>query len=123
MIIWIDEFHNNYHIGTINDSKIMACMIIAFAAHIWFCLSLVLFFSIVLYRVVANRGTTLIHSDSGATNRLSKQELQEKVTEYMTRITVLCLSGLFVSVFCMLCWIILIGLDEVTKGYLRFCWW
>eukprot|EP00483_Globobulimina_turgida_P012989 UN13013 len=122
MVIWIDEFHNNYHYGSINDTKILACMVIAFAAHVWFCLSLVLFFSMVLYRVIQNKQTTLIHPSS-ATNRLSTSELQEKVSEYMTRITVLCLTGLFVSVCCMLFWIVLIGLQDVSDGYLRFCWW
>ena len=125
MIVWIDEFHTNYHVGAVNDERLIACMVIAFAVHIWFCLSLVLFFSIVLYRVVSTKGTTLImdSSSGGGSRSERKSELEEKIIEYMTRITVLCLSALFVTIFCMLMWLILVGLDGVNKGFLRFCWW
>ena len=125
MIVWIDEFHNHYHYGSANDKKIIACMVIAFAAHIWFCLSLVLFFSIVLYRVIQTKSTTLINSSSSSPTRSGKGgNLEEQVMEYMTRITVLTQSVLFMNIFCLLMWIILIGLeDNKGVGFLRFCWW
>ena len=27
MLVWIDEFHRHYHAGTVNDGKLMACMV------------------------------------------------------------------------------------------------
>jgi len=120
MLIWIDEFHTNYHLGTVDDSRLMACMVIAFAAHIWFCLCVVVFFSVVLHQVLVNRGTTLMGTGRHSP---SKQRLEEKVMEHMTRLTVLCCTSLFVTVFCMFLWTVLLGLEVVSAGFLRFCWW
>ena len=93
---------------------------IAFAAHIWFCLAVVLFFSLVLHQVLVARGTTLI---SSGRHSPSMQRIEEKVMEHMTRLTVLCLTSLFATVFCMLMWLVLLGLEVASAGFLRFCWW
>merc|ERR1719474_1473376 len=122
MCVWIDEFHTNYHLGSVNDTKIVACMVIAFASHIWFCLALIFFFSHVLFKVIQTRTVSLIDSTTSS-DRLSKSVLEEKVTTYITRMTVLCFAALVFTTFCQLMWIILLGMGTQSVGFLRFCWW
>merc|ERR1711971_464597 len=122
ILIWIEEFHSHYHYGSMNHGKAIACMVIAFAAHLWFCICVCLFMSMVLFRVTVNRGSTTL-LDPGSTDRLNKQELSAKVVEYMTRLAVLCMTALCVTMFCILMWIILLSTASPSHVFLRFCWW
>eukprot|EP00484_Ammonia_sp_Unknown_P030968 CAMPEP_0197026406 /NCGR_PEP_ID=MMETSP1384-20130603/6494_1 /TAXON_ID=29189 /ORGANISM="Ammonia sp." /LENGTH=466 /DNA_ID=CAMNT_0042455061 /DNA_START=30 /DNA_END=1430 /DNA_ORIENTATION=+ len=125
MCVWIDEFHRNYHVGSANDERLIACMVIAFASHVWFCLCVVIFFSIVLRSVAKSRDTALIDDKamSGGGSKQSETQKKEQIIEYMARISVLAITSLAINIFCMLMWLILVGLDEASNGFLRFCWW
>lgn len=99
-------------------------MVAAFAAHMWFCVLLVFFFSHVLWKVIQVRTTTLIDAgSSSSSDRLSKSQLEEKVTTYITRMTVLVFVALVFTTFCQLMWIIKLGMDAHSVGFTRFCWW
>eukprot|EP00485_Elphidium_margaritaceum_P012764 CAMPEP_0202710018 /NCGR_PEP_ID=MMETSP1385-20130828/22048_1 /ASSEMBLY_ACC=CAM_ASM_000861 /TAXON_ID=933848 /ORGANISM="Elphidium margaritaceum" /LENGTH=289 /DNA_ID=CAMNT_0049369429 /DNA_START=573 /DNA_END=1442 /DNA_ORIENTATION=- len=134
--VWIEEFHNHFHFGTHDTDKLMTCMVIAFAAHIWFCIATFIFFAMVLYRVVRSSDTTLIEHGGGVATRgdddgmagggsmvSNKDPVQEQVVQYMTRITVLLSVSLVVTVFCMFMWMVLMAADSPSTGLIRFCWW